>query len=133
MTDATEQPQFVWTCQKCGRKLPTRLDICRCGTRRAPGSPEEPVSVPVASPKGPALRTEDAPIERSPGPSGPGMMNWIVLFAVAAIVVGALVAIQVVPVKKAPAASTSADGSTSPLPAQPATPAPSGTPSQDYT
>src|SRR5436190_24205366 len=110
MTEAPE-PQFVWTCQQCGRKLPTRLDICRCGTRRAPGSPEEPVPVAetakvpaAAGPEGPALPTDSRPgpsgpggrTEISPGHPGTGILNWMVLLTVAAAVIGALVAIQVV-------------------------------------
>src|SRR5437762_1414363 len=105
MDAAPEQPQFVWTCQKCGRKLPTRLDICRCGTRRAAGSPEEPVPVaepgraPAAgSPEQQALRTE-----RPPVPPSSGVLNWVVLLAVATIAIGAIVAIQVVPARKPPA------------------------------
>src|SRR6476646_6337677 len=101
MTEAP-QPQFVWTCRQCGRKLPTRLDICRCGTRREPGSPEEPVqgetARPIAGPEGAALPTEDRP-----GRFGPGFLNWVVLFAVAAIAIGALVAIQIAPVRTSPA------------------------------
>ena len=95
----TEQPQLVWTCRKCGRKLPTRLDICRCGTRREPGSPEEPAQTENVAVVG-RVSPNDHDGETRPTASGPGVLNWVVLGAVATIVIGALVAIQVVPARK---------------------------------
>src|SRR2546422_10828666 len=33
MTEAPDQ--FVWTCPGCGRRVPHRVEACRCGARRA--------------------------------------------------------------------------------------------------
>jgi S1-C subfamily serine protease len=38
MNDANDR--FVWTCAACGRKVPHRIDVCRCGTRREDGTTE---------------------------------------------------------------------------------------------
>src|SRR5205809_529489 len=117
MTEAP-QPQFVWTCRQCGRKLPTRLDICRCGTRREAGSLEEPLQGETARPVAATPEGVSLPIEGRQGVFGPGFLNWAVLFAVAAIAIGALVAIQVAP-GRTPAAP---QRSSPPPPAQPANP-----------
>jgi S1-C subfamily serine protease len=42
MTEATAD-QFVWTCAACGRRVPHRVDLCRCGARRA-AAPAEPAT-----------------------------------------------------------------------------------------
>jgi S1-C subfamily serine protease len=128
MTEAPEQPQFVWTCRKCGRKLPTRLDICRCGTRREPGSPEEPVPASAAGPKESVRQESPAPAETGPVNAGSGILNWMVLVAVAAMAIGALVALQVMPVRKPPAPPASAMA-----PPQPSSPNSVETPSPEYT
>src|SRR5215216_6793769 len=118
MTEAPEQPQYVWTCRTCRRKMPVRLDICRCGTRRDAGSPDEPASV-IAAPK------DSAPLPQSRA-SGSSLLQWMVLLTVAAIAIGSLVAIQVVPVRNS--ASTMARSG----PATPAPPPTSDAAEQDY-
>ncbi|HTL03910.1 MAG TPA: trypsin-like peptidase domain-containing protein [Vicinamibacterales bacterium] len=129
MTEPPEQ-QFVWTCRKCGRKLPTRLDICRCGTRREPGSPEEPAVVGRVSPP-----DHDAAVGRvsprdSEGETRPtGVLNWAILFTVATIAIGALVAIQVVPVRK----TATPPPDVKPVAPELSVPSSVETPSQEYT
>ena len=34
----TESPQYSWICSECARKVPNRLDTCRCGNGRDPGT-----------------------------------------------------------------------------------------------
>src|SRR5581483_7652847 len=43
----------VWLCPACGRRVPERVDQCRCGsTRPSPAAPRvEPAAPPAASPR----------------------------------------------------------------------------------
>src|SRR4051812_15252363 len=128
MNEAPAQPQRVWTCQKCGRKMPARLDVCRCGAMRQPGTPDE------ASPAT-EIKPAYEPVENPPAPASQGVLQWIVLLTVAVIVAGALVAIQVVPTRKSTASMPDADSAAqirqapastaSELPPQELAPAPS--------
>src|SRR3954468_20933839 len=94
MNETLEQPQRVWTCQKCGRKMPIRLDVCRCGVMRQPGTPDEAVAATE-------LKLGYEPPGNSAAPASGGILQWAVLITVAVIAAGALVAIQIVPVRKA--------------------------------
>jgi ferric-dicitrate binding protein FerR (iron transport regulator) len=44
-----EQPgsaNISWTCPSCGRRVPRRVDACRCGFAHADTSADEPISAP---------------------------------------------------------------------------------------
>lgn len=75
--------QFSWTCGACGRKVPSRVDACRCGFVRDGATPFVPEGQGEAGPHG----------------RGQNWFQWAVLGVVAVIAAGALVAIQVAPVR----------------------------------
>lgn len=96
--------------------MPTRLAECRCGFQREPGGPDEPQTEAqdAAAPARPALPTP--PIARS------STVHWGVLLAVAAAVIGILVAIQVMPVRHG--RQPASPGSDGPVAAAPQAPRP---------
>jgi S1-C subfamily serine protease len=51
--------QFVWTCARCARSVPNRLDACRCGSSRGdiPAEALEPLPVPPIPPPLPTAAT----------------------------------------------------------------------------
>ena len=59
--------QLSWTCPSCGRRVPSRVDACRCGFER-------PASQPAAASE------EPAPERQSNGPSA-----WVLLFVGATV------------------------------------------------
>src|SRR4029079_4240474 len=101
----------------------------RGGRRRDLGSPEEPAGGRVSPPD------HDAAIGRvslrdHEGETRPtGVLNWVILFTVAAIAIGALVAIQIVPVRK----TASPPSDVKPVAPEPSVPNSVETPSQEYT
>ena len=129
MSETPAPPQFVWTCPKCGRKVPNRLDDCRCGYRRhSEGSDDAHVSAAVDAPGTPGTIPAAASAARG------SAVGWIVLVAVAGAAIGLLVRLQVIPKRSGqpPAGSISAEAglTSAPRPAvQP--PAPSETPPPD--
>lgn len=68
-----------WLCSTCGRRVPSRVESCRCGSSRAAGTDS------VAT--GPA-----APAPREPGESKGNGLNGLVLVAVG-LVLGAVIAL----------------------------------------
>jgi S1-C subfamily serine protease len=74
---------FSWTCPQCGRQVPSRVDACRCGFTRAAGTP--------------AFSDDQA--QAVSGAQGQSWFQWAVLGVVTVIAAGALVAIQVMPVR----------------------------------
>ena len=97
MTEAPEQPQFVWTCPKCGRKVPARLDICRCGVRREPGSPEELDPRVEASPtrvQADSREPDAAGVESKNALEGSSALQWVFLLTVAALVIPGALGVQ---------------------------------------
>ncbi|HET9466928.1 MAG TPA: trypsin-like peptidase domain-containing protein, partial [Vicinamibacterales bacterium] len=86
MTDTLVPPQYSWVCAECGRKVPNRIDVCRCGAARFADLGDT-----VAAPDAPV-----API----APNAPNSkLPWIVLGVVTLIAAGALIALQVIPVQ----------------------------------
>jgi S1-C subfamily serine protease len=75
-----------WTCPSCSRKVPSRLDTCRCGFVREPDTS--------------ALGASGAADADARG--GTSLISWVVLGAVAAAAAGMLIALQVVPAKVNP-------------------------------
>ena len=119
MSDTPVQAQFVWTCPKCGRRVPNRLNNCRCGYQR--GSEDVGVADPTAAHPGPL-----APPAPS-APKGGSMLAWVLLAVVALAAAGTLVALQLIPVTpqpRAPGAASLAPAPDAPL-ALPAPLAPS--------
>jgi len=80
-------PEFSWLCPECGRRVPNKTAICRCGGTRV-----EVLSAGALDGAGPA-----EPAARS------NRLPWIVLGIVTIAAAGGLVALQVVPVKNNPA------------------------------
>ena len=95
MVETPEGPKFVWTCGKCGRKLPNGLDIAAAGSGGSPGALKR-LSQSAADPAPRAICVRP----HSGGLTGSGLLHWVVLASVATIVIGALVAIQVVPARE---------------------------------
>lgn len=54
--------QFVWMCPQCGRAVPKRLALCRCGQSRASQPIEQAADAPPPSPAPPAPRRQGSPI-----------------------------------------------------------------------
>ncbi len=104
-----EQPNFVWICPQCERKVPNRLEECRCGYQRGAGE------LSIADPgRIPEVVTVDPPARSN-------VLHWIALVSVAAIVIGVLVAIQKAPARRADTTPT-APQSTAIQPPEHATP-----------
>jgi hypothetical protein len=87
MSDTPVQPQYSWICPECTRKVPNRFETCRCGTAR----PEDFAVV------------EGDPATWGPPAPTASKLPWIVLGLVAFAAAGTLIALQVMPVKPAPA------------------------------
>jgi S1-C subfamily serine protease len=128
MSETLEQPQFVWTCPKCGRKVPNRLDDCRCGYRRhSEGLDDANPSPTAVAPGTGAFPAADSEAQGS-------AVRWIVLLAVAVAAIGLLVRLQVIPRRspQPPAGSINVDArSTSSQEPQAQPPASSQTPRPD--
>ena len=80
-------PVYSWVCPTCGRQVPTRMEICRCGTSQTDAvviAPEGEAAVAAAS-------------------SMSSLGSWLVLGGVTLAAAGGLIALQVVPVKSGPA------------------------------
>ncbi len=75
----TDQTRFVWTCPSCGRRVPRRLDQCRCGAQRSGAESSPPTAQEVADP---------APQPRS----SPSVLTTIVTAVLAAAVLVAIAA-----------------------------------------
>ncbi len=76
--------EFSWLCPECGRRVPNRAEICRCGGTRVEVLPAG--ALDGAGPAEPAARSS--------------MLPWIVLGIVTIAAAGGLIALQVIPVKK---------------------------------
>jgi hypothetical protein len=100
MTDTPVPGQYSWICPECSRKVPNRIDTCRCGFVRDDGA--MPAFGAIAADG--AIRADPlaatAPLE----PTAPGKLPWIVSGAATLIAAGALVALQIIPVKPQTAA-----------------------------
>lgn len=115
MSDNPLPTQFSWVCPNCARRVPSRLEECRCGFVResaAAAAPEEGAVPGIQMP----------PPEPSSGHSR--WISWAVLGVVALVAAGTLVALQTIPVKPEPgppgAAEAPADtASSAPAPAIP--------------
>src|SRR5207249_5565459 len=92
MEQLPSSPSFVWVCPKCGRKVPNRLNECRCTYQRGA---EDIAFAPDASLAPPAPLTPPAPTSS---------FHWMVLIGVAGAAVGLLIALQLMP--KQPARQT---------------------------
>ncbi len=82
-------PEFSWLCPECGRRVPNKTEICRCGGTRVEVLPAG--ALDGAGPAEPAARSS--------------MLPWIVLGIVAVAAAGGLVALQMIPVKSSPPAA----------------------------
>jgi S1-C subfamily serine protease len=85
MSDTPDTPQYSWLCPECGRKVPNRVEACRCGTARDLGALEASGALGATG--------ASEPPQRSP------MLPWIVLGVVTVIAAGSLIALQVIPVR----------------------------------
>ncbi len=108
----SEAKSFSWTCGACGRQVPARVDACRCGAARADAT----------------LVISDVPLETDRPAQGQSLFQWVVLGGVAVIAGGALVALQVMPVRSATQPAKSADSLTAALENNPAASAASPSP-----
>jgi S1-C subfamily serine protease len=128
MPDTPLPPQFSWTCPECARKVPNRLEECRCGFVR---------NLEMGATMGLSAVAPGAKADAT-GASGAGgrstsWLPWIVLGIVAAAAAGTLIALQVIPARReiqrnaeastAPSASAFApDGATTDRPLGPNAP-----------
>jgi len=90
-----EQPgpaNISWTCPSCGRRVPRRVDACRCGFAHAETSADEPISAPPP----PAPQRQDS--------------NQIVFLSLLVIVAGGIVALFLLR-ESAPVPATAATSS----------------------
>jgi S1-C subfamily serine protease len=90
-----EQPgpaNISWTCPSCGRRVPRRVDACRCGFAHAESSADEPISAPPP----PAPQRQDS--------------NQIVFLSLLVIVAGGIVALFLLR-ESAPVPATAATSS----------------------
>ncbi len=122
----SDSPQYSWICSECARRVPNRLDTCRCGNGRNPGSTGATEAIGAEGATS-AIGAEDATgaegatainvevIQPSPRAS---MLPWVVLSVVTLAAAGTLIALQVIPVKPKPVAA--AEG-TAPEPSVPPT------------
>src|SRR5688572_25266387 len=102
MTDASVAPQYSWTCADCGRKVPNRFDMCRCGATRDSGGNGETGAMG-------AIGT----IGAEPSPPHASILPWLVLGFVALAAAGTLIAIQVIPLRPQPSADIVSDATPS--------------------
>lgn len=77
-----EAPHFIWICPQCSRRVPNRLDSCRCGFSREPGSHEFEVGVEAEAEPAPA---EKAGLFRSAATTIAGAMALAAIAAVVAV------------------------------------------------
>jgi hypothetical protein len=114
-----EQPgsaNISWTCPSCGRRVPRRVDECRCGFQHA----ETPADAPIGAPQ----------------PSAPPRQDWhhVVFLSLLVIVAGGIVALYLLresaPVPATAAATTSARAAQVSLPVADAAPALVDTPTE---
>src|SRR6266511_3955900 len=91
------QPTFVWNCPECGRRVPNRLNDCRCGYQRDGEAALAPVAPSALS---------------APPPPSAKLLPWVVLTGVALAAAGTLIALQVAPIKqnRAPASAAADAG-----------------------
>ena len=90
-----EQPgpaNISWTCPSCGRRVPRRVDACRCGFAHAETSADEPISAPPP----PAPQRQDS--------------NQIVFLSLLVLVAGGIVALFLLR-ESAPVPATAATSS----------------------
>ena len=90
-----EQPgsaNISWTCPSCGRRVPRRVDACRCGFAHAETSADEPISAPAPT----APQRQDS--------------NRIVFLSLLVIVAGGIVALFLLR-ESAPVPATAATSS----------------------
>jgi len=90
-----EQPgsaNISWTCPSCGRRVPRRVDACRCGFPHA----ETPADAPISAPPPPAPPRQDS--------------NRIVFLSLLVIVAGGIVALFLLR-ESAPVPATAATSS----------------------
>ena len=85
MNDIPSGPQYSWTCPECARRVPNRVDECRCGFVRDPEAVFDELDI-LAPP--------------APPPAKSSVLPWVVLGIVAAAVAGTLIALQVIPVRR---------------------------------
>jgi S1-C subfamily serine protease len=97
MSEGPRRPNFVWICSACGRKVPSRLNVCRCGSHRGSDGAqrESDGSDAAAWPPG------DAPPAPPAGVGSKTAFHWLVLIGVAGGVIGLLIAVQILPAKRA--------------------------------
>src|SRR5688572_27863521 len=107
-----EQPgstNISWTCPSCGRRVPRRVDECRCGFAHA----ETPADAPISAPPPPAPPRQDS--------------NQIVFLCLLVIVAGGIVALfllrESAPVPATAAATSSGQAAQISLPIADAAPA----------
>src|SRR5688572_6704254 len=107
-----EQPgstNISWTCPSCGRRVPRRVDECRCGFAHA----ETPADAPISAPPPPAPPRQDS--------------NQIVFLCLLVIVAGGIVALfllrESAPVPATAAARSSGQAAQISLPIADAAPA----------
>lgn len=104
MTDTPLPPQYSWTCPECARRVPNRLDECRCGFVRDPEAVFDELET-VAPPVAP------------PGKSS--VLPWVVLGIVAAAAAGTLITLQVIPLGPRSETALAPDASASAPPIAP--------------
>jgi S1-C subfamily serine protease len=77
--------QFVWVCPLCARRVPNRLDVCRCGAPRGNAETVEASAAPPVTPagSGPIDPAVLLAISLPRSPRRPPRLNRIVLLAVA--------------------------------------------------
>jgi S1-C subfamily serine protease len=96
MSEGSTRPNFVWTCPACGRKVPSRLSVCRCGSHRgSDGAQRESDGSEGAWP------AADVPPEPPAALGSKAAFHWLVLMGVAGVVIGLLIAVQILPAKRA--------------------------------
>ena len=114
-------PQFVWICPQCSRKVPQRLDVCRCGFQRDSDGFDGAFE--------PAEGGASLALLAPPAPSAPHF-RWLVLVGVAGAVIGLLLALEMLRKPPAPEAPPSTRLDTSMAPPQAVAPAPAPAPAQ---
>jgi S1-C subfamily serine protease len=103
MTEGSARPNFVWICPACGRKVPSRLTVCRCGSHRGSDGAQRASDGPQRESDGSdaAWPPADAPPAPPSGVGSKAAFHWLVLMGVAGIAIGLLIAVQVLPAKRA--------------------------------
>src|SRR5688572_7282585 len=111
MSDTPVPPQYSWICQECGRKVPNRVDLCRCGSERDPDATGAQRATGVEDATGGSVADQPRPTS---------MLPWVVLGLVTLAAAGTLIALQVIPVKPTPAPPNVVNTPTGPaLPVEP--------------